>query len=70
MIRSFDIIHVAGPSLSPLLLGWLTRKLVVIQRHGFQTICPTGQLLIEPSGTPLSRSFHDRPSPGLFTLPL
>jgi glycogen synthase len=57
MIRSSDLIHIAGPSLSPLLLGWLTRKAVVIEHHGFQTICPTGQLLIEPSGTPCPGHF-------------
>jgi glycogen(starch) synthase len=57
MIRSSDIIHVAGPALSPLLLGLLTRKPVVIEHHGFQTICPTGQLLIEPSGTPCPGHF-------------
>ena len=49
MIRSSDVIHVAGPALTPLLLGLLARKSVVIEHHGFQTICPTGQLLIEPS---------------------
>jgi glycogen(starch) synthase len=57
MIRSSDIIHVAGPALSPLLLGLLTRKPVVIEHHGFQTICPTGQLLIEPSSTPCPGHF-------------
>jgi glycogen(starch) synthase len=57
VIRSSDIIHVAGPALSPLLLGLLTRKLIVIEHHGFQTICPTGQLLIEPSGTPCPGHF-------------
>ena len=57
MIRSSDIIHVAGPALSPLLLGLLARKPVVIEHHGFQTICPTGQLLIEPSGTPCPGHF-------------
>src|SRR5208283_1347058 len=57
MIRSFDIIHIAGPSLAPLLLGRLTRKPVVVEHHGFQTICPTGQLLIEPSGTPCPGHF-------------
>jgi len=56
-IRSSDIIHVAGPALSPLLLGWLARKSVVIEHHGFQTICPTGQLLIEPSGVPCPGHF-------------
>src|SRR5256885_8956930 len=56
-IRSSDIIHVAGPALSPLLLGLLTRKPVVIEHHGFQTICPTGQLLIEPSSVPCPGHF-------------
>jgi glycogen(starch) synthase len=57
MIRSSDMIHVAGPALSPLLLGLLTRKPVVVEHHGFQTICPTGQLLIEPSSTPCPGHF-------------
>jgi len=57
MIRSSDIIHIAGPSLFPLLFAWLSRKPVVIEHHGFQTICPTGQLLIEPSCTPCPGHF-------------
>jgi len=56
-IRASDIIHVAGPALLPLLLGVLTRKSIVIEHHGFQTICPTGQLLIEPSGAPCPGHF-------------
>lgn len=56
-IRSSDIIHIAGPALSPLLLGLLIRKPVVVEHHGFQTICPTGQLLIEPSGVPCPGHF-------------
>jgi glycogen(starch) synthase len=59
-IRSSDIIHVAGPSLSPVLLGWLARKSIVVEHHGFQTICPTGQLLIEPNGTPCPGHFMAR----------
>ncbi len=57
MIRSSDVIHVAGPALTPLLLGLLARKSVVIEHHGFQTICPTGQLLIEPSSAPCPGHF-------------
>src|SRR5256885_6626826 len=57
MIRSSDIIHVAGPALTPLLLGLLARKSVVIEHHGFQTICPTGQLLIEPRSAPCPGHF-------------
>src|SRR5438132_1903510 len=57
LIRSTDIVHVAGPALAPLLLGLLTRKPVVVEHHGFQTICPTGQLLIEPSSAPCPGNF-------------
>ena len=57
MIRSSDMIHIAGPSLSPLLLGLLFRRPIVVEHHGFQTICPTGQLLIEPSATPCPGHF-------------
>src|SRR5437660_3607504 len=56
-IRSSDIIHLAGPALPALLLGLLTGKHVVIEHHGFQTICPTGQLLIEPSSVPCPGHF-------------
>jgi glycosyltransferase involved in cell wall biosynthesis len=57
VIRSSDIIHIAGPALFPLLLGLLARKPVVVEHHGFQAICPTGQLLIEPSGAPCPGHF-------------
>jgi glycogen(starch) synthase len=60
MIRSSDIIHIAGPALFPLLLGLLARKPVVVEHHGFQTICPTGQLLIEPRGAPCPGHFMAR----------
>lgn len=50
LIRSSDAIHVAGPALSPLVLGLILRKPVVIEHHGFQTICPTGQLFMERTG--------------------
>lgn len=57
LIRSSDVIHVAGPALVPLILGLLARKPVVIEHHGFQTICPNGQLLIEPQGLPCPGHF-------------
>jgi glycosyltransferase involved in cell wall biosynthesis len=56
-IRSSDIVHLAGPSLAPLMFGLLARKPVTIEHHGFQTICPTGQLLIEPMSIPCSGHF-------------
>jgi len=51
LIRTADVVHIAGPAFSPLLLGLLIRKPVVVEHHGFQTICPNGQLLHEPSQT-------------------
>jgi glycogen(starch) synthase len=56
-IRSSDIVHVAGPALSPIVLGLLSGKPVVIEHHGFQVICPTGQLLIEPKNVPCPGHF-------------
>jgi glycogen(starch) synthase len=56
-IRSSDVVHLAGPALAPLLLALLGRKRVVVEHHGFQTICPTGQLLIEPSAVPCCGHF-------------
>jgi glycogen synthase len=52
LVAASDIVHVAGPALAPLIYGLLARKLVVVEHHGFQAICPNGQLLIEPVGTP------------------
>jgi phosphatidylinositol alpha-mannosyltransferase len=60
LIRESDVVHVAGPALAPIVLGLLARKPVVVEHHGFQTICPNGQLLIEPSGTPCPGHFMAR----------
>jgi glycosyltransferase involved in cell wall biosynthesis len=52
LIRYADIIHIAGPCFFPLLVGLILRKHIVVEHHGFQTICPNGQLLHVPSGMP------------------
>jgi glycogen synthase len=57
LIRASDVLHVAGPALGPFILGLLARKPVVVEHHGFQTICPNGQLLIEPAETPCPGHF-------------
>src|SRR5438128_12206269 len=57
LVRDADIVHVAGPALSPVLLGLLARKPVVIEHHGFQVICPTGQMFIESRGEPCPGHF-------------
>jgi glycogen synthase len=56
-IRASDVVHVAGTALPPMMLGLLARRPVVVEHHGFQTICPNGQLLIEPAGTPCPGHF-------------
>jgi glycogen(starch) synthase len=57
LIQRCDVLHIAGPALAPLILGRLLGKIVVLEHHGFQTICPNGQLLIEPSGMPCPGHF-------------
>ena len=56
-IWTADVVHLAGPCLIPMLLGFLFRKPVVVEHHGFQTICPNGQLLYEPTQTPCPGHF-------------
>jgi glycogen synthase len=57
LIRATDVPHVAGTAIVPILLGLLARKPVVVEHHGFQSICPNGQLLIEPAGIPCPGHF-------------
>lgn len=57
LVRNADVVHVAGPALPPLLLSLSARKPFIVEHHGFQTICPNGQLLIEPSGVPCPGHF-------------
>jgi glycogen(starch) synthase len=60
LVREADVIHLAGPCLLPLVLTWLIRKPVVIEHHGYQAICPNGQLLLQPSQTACSGHFMER----------
>jgi glycosyltransferase involved in cell wall biosynthesis len=57
LIRNTDVVHVAGPALAPLLLSLFAGKPFVVEHHGFQAICPNGQLLIEPAGAPCPGHF-------------
>jgi glycosyltransferase involved in cell wall biosynthesis len=47
LFQEAEVIHLAGPALLPLFLGWLMRKRIVVEHHGFQTVCPNGQLFYE-----------------------
>jgi glycosyltransferase involved in cell wall biosynthesis len=49
LIRSSDIVHVAGSALAPLLLSRLACKPLVIEHHGYQTVCPNGLLFHHPT---------------------
>jgi glycogen(starch) synthase len=57
LVQTADVVHVAGPALAPLLLSLLAGKPFVVEHHGFQTICPNGQLLIEPASAPCPGHF-------------
>ncbi|HKW57719.1 MAG TPA: glycosyltransferase family 4 protein [Candidatus Acidoferrum sp.] len=48
LIRRSDVIHVAGPSLAPLLLARLAGKPAVIEHHGYQAMCPNGVFIQQP----------------------
>jgi glycogen synthase len=50
-IRRADVIHLAGPTLFPLIIGYLLRKPIVVEHHGYQVGCPNGMLLLEPQKT-------------------
>ena len=49
LIRSSDVVHLAGPALAPLLLTRLARKPLVIEHHGYQATCPNGLLFHHPT---------------------
>lgn len=49
LVRSSDVVHLAGPVFLPLILVLTLRKPLVVEHHGFQAICPNGQLFYEPS---------------------
>jgi glycosyltransferase involved in cell wall biosynthesis len=52
-----DLIHLAGPSLVPLLVALLIRRPVFVEHHGLQVSCPNGQLFFEPKQSPCPGHF-------------
>jgi glycosyltransferase involved in cell wall biosynthesis len=50
LIRECDLLHIAGPAFLPLFFARLLRKPVVVEHHGYQSICPNGSLLLQPAG--------------------
>jgi glycogen synthase len=49
-IRDADLVHIAGPSLAPLLLARWTHKPYVVEHHGYQALCLNGVLVHQPDG--------------------
>jgi glycosyltransferase involved in cell wall biosynthesis len=48
LLRGTELLHLAGPALVPLIFGLAMGKPVVVEHHGFQTICPNGQFFYAP----------------------
>jgi glycogen(starch) synthase len=48
LLREAQVVHFAGPALLPLFLGWLARRPVALEHHGYQAICPNGLLVHQP----------------------
>jgi glycogen synthase len=48
-IRASDVVHLAGAALGPLVLSLVSGRPVVVEHHAFQTICPNGQMFLEPA---------------------
>ena len=51
LIRSADIVHLAGPALLPLALSWVLKKCTVLEHHNYQSVCPNGLLIQHPDLT-------------------
>src|SRR6266513_1991198 len=51
LIWKTDVIQLVGPCFFPLLLGWILRKPVVVEHHGYPPVCPNGLLFHEPTKT-------------------
>jgi glycogen(starch) synthase len=60
LIRTADVVHVAGPALAPMILALLLRKPVIIEHHGYQACCLNGLLLEQPDMTPCGGAFLQR----------
>ena len=60
LIRDADLVHLAGPSFWPMMLGLVFRKPVTVEHHGYPPICPNGLLVYEPDKTVCPGHFMQR----------
>ena len=52
--------HLAGPAILPQFLGYLARKPIVLEHHGYQATCPNGLLVRQPERSVCKGHFLQR----------
>jgi glycosyltransferase involved in cell wall biosynthesis len=57
LIHDADLVHLAGPALTPLMLCVWARKKFVVEHHAFLVSCPNGQYYYEPQPSLCSGHF-------------
>ena len=60
LIRRADVVHIAGPSLLPMLLAQFMPRPFVVEHHGYQSICPNGLLIHQPERSVCTGHFQAR----------
>lgn len=58
LVRSADIVFLAGPSIVPMTMAKLAGKPYVIEHHGYQAVCPNGLLLNKARGGVCGQAFR------------
>ena len=59
LFRKADVIHLAGASIVPMVLGLSLQKPIIVEHHGYQAICPSGNYLHEPDKTACPGHFQN-----------
>ena len=59
LFRRANVIHLAGASMVPMAIGLSLRKPVVVEHHGYQAVCPSGNYLHEPDKTTCPGQFQN-----------
>jgi glycosyltransferase involved in cell wall biosynthesis len=66
LFRRANVIHLAGASMVPMAMGLSLRKPVVVEHHGYQAVCPSGNYLHEPDKTTCPGHFQNGNYPECF----
>ena len=60
LIRRADVIHISGPAILPMAIGWLLRRPVIVEHSSYQAVCPLGNYLHLPEGSLCPGHFQNR----------